>query len=134
MSAMIYRSTLPDVEIPDVTLVDRVLALEIVGECDEVDTVAAKEPAAGPLHRKYTSPAPRCHTLHMASVTQVCGTLGEIMELELPEIRAWARAELSAYSDGEIDRVIREWSSTARTRCELLWLEWALAKSHATGP
>jgi hypothetical protein len=52
------------------------------------------------------------------------------MDLELPEVRAWARAELSGYTDGDIDRVIREWSSAPRTRCELLWLEWTLAKSH----
>jgi hypothetical protein len=50
-------------------------------------------------------------------------------ELELPEIRAWARAELPAYSNREIDQVIQEWSSAPRTRGELCWLERALARS-----
>jgi hypothetical protein len=55
------------------------------------------------------------------------------MDLELPEIRAWARAEFPDYTDEDIDRIIREWSSVPRTRDELLWLEWTLAKSHAPG-
>jgi hypothetical protein len=50
-------------------------------------------------------------------------------DLELPTIRAWARSALPAYSDGEIDRVIREWSRAPRTRCELVWLEQTLARS-----
>ena len=32
------------------------------------------------------------------------------IDLELPEITAWARAELADYTDGEVARVIREWS------------------------
>ena len=50
-------------------------------------------------------------------------------DLEMPKIRAWARDELSAYSDVEIDRIIQEWSRAPRTRGELLWLEHALARS-----
>jgi hypothetical protein len=49
----------------------------------------------------------------------------------MPKIRAWARDELSGYSDVEIDRIIREWSRTPRTRGELLWLERVLARSPA---
>lgn len=52
-------------------------------------------------------------------------------DLEMPKIRAWARDELSAYSDAEIDRIIREWSRAPRTRGELLWLERALARPSA---
>jgi hypothetical protein len=53
------------------------------------------------------------------------------IDLELPEIRAWARAELSTYTDREIDRVIQEWSRAPRTRSELLWLERTLARLRA---
>jgi hypothetical protein len=49
-------------------------------------------------------------------------------DLELPEIRAWARSVRPAYSDGEIERVIREWSRAPRTRRELVWLERTLAR------
>jgi hypothetical protein len=48
------------------------------------------------------------------------------VDLELPEIRAWARAELSGYADVEVDRIISEWSSADSTRRELHWLEQAL--------
>jgi hypothetical protein len=48
------------------------------------------------------------------------------IDLELPEIRAWARAELAGYTDGEVARVIREWSRAESTRLELHWLEQAL--------
>jgi hypothetical protein len=48
------------------------------------------------------------------------------IDLELPEIRTWARAELSGYTDGEVDRVIGEWSSVESTCRELHWLEQAL--------
>jgi hypothetical protein len=48
------------------------------------------------------------------------------IDLELPEITAWARAELAGYTDGEVARVIREWSRAESTRLELLWLEQAL--------
>ena len=51
------------------------------------------------------------------------------IDQKLPMIRAWARSALPAYSDGEIERVIREWSRAPRTRCELGWLERTLARS-----
>jgi hypothetical protein len=54
-------------------------------------------------------------------------------ELKLPAIRAWARAELSAFSDGEIETVLREWCRTPRTRGELVWLERTLARSLGPG-
>jgi hypothetical protein len=41
------------------------------------------------------------------------------IDLELPEIRAWARAELAGYTDSEVARVIHEWSSAESTRFEL---------------
>jgi hypothetical protein len=44
------------------------------------------------------------------------------VDLELPEIRTWARAELSGYTDSEVDRIICEWSSADSTRRELHWL------------
>jgi hypothetical protein len=55
-------------------------------------------------------------------------------ELEFPEIRAWARAELPRHSEGEIDRIIREWSRTPRTRRELYWLEGALTRLRRRAP
>jgi hypothetical protein len=48
------------------------------------------------------------------------------VDVELPEISAWAHAELSGYTDGQVDRVIRKWNSADSTRRELRWLEQAL--------
>jgi hypothetical protein len=48
------------------------------------------------------------------------------VQLQLPEIRAWARRSFPATA-GEIDSIIREWSRAGRTRSELYWLEGALA-------
>ena len=48
------------------------------------------------------------------------------VDMELPEIRAWARAELSGYTDGQVDRVICKWNRADSTRRELRWLEHAL--------
>jgi len=51
-------------------------------------------------------------------------------ELELPAITAWARAELTGYSDADLAAVVDEWSRSLRTRRELYWLEGALARRH----
>jgi hypothetical protein len=48
------------------------------------------------------------------------------VDVELPEVRAWARAELSGYTDGQVDRVICKWNRADSTRRELRWLEQAL--------
>ena len=49
-------------------------------------------------------------------------------ELELPAITAWARAELTGYSDADLAAVVEEWSRSQRTRRELHWLEGALSR------
>jgi len=52
--------------------------------------------------------------------------VGLDVDRELPEIRAWARAELPNLSTSDVDRVLHEWSSAPATRRELHWLEQAL--------
>jgi hypothetical protein len=48
------------------------------------------------------------------------------VDVDLPEIRAWARLELPGCTDNQVDGVVDEWASVDATRRELLWLEHAL--------
>jgi hypothetical protein len=67
-------------------------------------------------------------SLHRCAFPEVAVAVDMAVDMELPEIRAWARRELPGYAGGELDGVIREWSSADGTRRELLWFEGALRR------
>ena len=53
------------------------------------------------------------------------------IQVQLPEVWAWAHRELPGYSDAQIDEVLCEWCSAPKSRSNLLWMEDTLARQRS---
>ena len=54
------------------------------------------------------------------------------IQVQLPEVWAWAHRELPGYSDAQIDQVLCQWCNAPTSRSNLLWMEDTLARQQST--